>query len=88
MKLTKGEKAVDNVLGFLTGAPFGIPKFINGIKNLDKEFYLVDKDGKQFLVTVTDEFIQTRRLAKRIQTKKFEIGNWIYTNCGPIKAKK
>ena len=71
LKLTKGEKVVDNALGFLTDAPFGIPQFINGIKNLDKEFYLVEKDGKQFFVTVTDEFIETRQLAKDIPFHKY-----------------
>lgn len=81
MKLTKSEKVIDNALGFLTDAPFGIPSFINGMKNLDKEFYLAQKDGKQFFVTVTDEFIETRRLAKPIIGKKFEIGNWKFTKC-------
>lgn len=81
LKLTKGEKVIDNTLGFLTGAPFGIPALINEIKNMDKEFYLAEKDGKQFLVTVTDEFIETRQLAKQIISKKFEIGNWRFTKC-------
>lgn len=81
LKLTKGEKIVDNALGFLTNAPFGIPGFINGIKNLDKEFYLVEKDGKQFFVTVTDEFIETRQLAKPITGDRFEIGNWKFIKC-------
>ena len=74
------EEAADTV-GFLTDAPFGIPQFINGIKNLDKEFYLVEKDGKQLFVTVTDEFIETRQLAKPITDSKFEIGNWKFTKC-------
>lgn len=80
-KLTKGEKVVDNALGFLTNAPFGVPKFINGIKNLDKEYYLIEKDGKQYFVTVTDEFIETRQLAKAITSDKFEIGNWRFVKC-------
>lgn len=80
-KLTKGEKAVDNALGFLTNAPFGVPQFINGFKNLDKEFYLIEKDSKQFFVTVTDEFIETRQLAKPITADKFEIGNWKFIKC-------
>lgn len=81
LKLTKGEKVVDNTLGFLTDAPFGMPQFINGIKNLDKEFYLVEQDGKQLFVTVTDEFIETRQLVKPVTGDKFEIGNWKYIKC-------
>ena len=81
LKLSKSEKVIDNLLGFFTDAPFGTPELINNFKNMDKEFYLVEKDGKQFLVTVTDEFIETRQLAKRITADKFEIGNWKFTKC-------
>ena len=81
LKLTRGEKIVDNALGFLTCAFFGIPQLLNSIKNMDKEFYLVEKDGKQFFVTVTDDFIETRQLAKMITDSKFEIGNWKFTKC-------
>ena len=81
LKLTKSEKVIDNLFGLFTDAPFGTPELINSFKNMDKEFYLVEKDGKQFLVTVTDEFIETRQLAKRITADKFEIGNWKFTKC-------
>ena len=44
---------------------------------MDKQFYLVEKDGKQFFVTVTDEFLETRQLANQVNGKKSksEIGN-------------
>ena len=80
-KLTKGEKVIDNTLGFLFEAPFGIPGLINSVKNMDKQFYLVEKGGKQFFVIATDEFIETRQLAKRVDGKKIEIGNWKFTKC-------
>lgn len=73
--MTKSEKVVDNLLGFFTETPFGTPELINSFKNMDKEFYLVEKYGKQFFVIVTDEFIETRHLAKHISADKFEIGN-------------
>lgn len=81
MKLSKSEKVIDNALGFLTDAPFGIPELINALKNTDKQFYLVEKEGKQFLVTVTDEFIETRQMAKQITENRFEIGNWKFRKC-------
>lgn len=80
--LTKGEKITDNVIGFLTSAPFGIPQFINGIKNADKEFYLVNQGGRQFLVIVTDKFIESRRLKEKITSKKFDIDNYSFVCCG------
>lgn len=85
---TKGEKIVDNTIGFFTTAPFGIPEFINGIKNTDKEFYLVNKADKQFFVIVTDEFIESRQLAQKITKKKFEIGNFLFIDCGLISEPK
>ena len=81
LKLTKSEKVIDNLLGFFTDAPFGTPDLINSFKNMDKEFYLVARDGKQFLVIVTDEFIETRKFTKPITADKFEIGNWKFTKC-------
>lgn len=82
--LTKGEKITDNAIGFLTDAPFGVPAFLNGIKNVDKEFYLVNQSGKQFLVIVTDKFIESRQLAEKITDKKFSIGNFSFVDYGII----
>lgn len=81
VKLTKGEKVIDNVLGFFTDAPFGTPDLINSIKNMDKEFYIVMQGEKQYFVTVTDEFIESRRLVKHIVADKFETGNWKFVKC-------
>lgn len=82
--LTKGENITDHAVGFLSGAPFGIPEFLNGIKNADKEFYLANQSDKQFFVTVTDEFIESRQLAEKISDKKFSIGNFSFIDCGII----
>lgn len=79
--LTPGEKILDNALGFLTDAPFGTVDMVNSVRNLDKEFYLVEKEGKQFFVTVTDEFVQTQPLAERISGSKFELGDWSFIKC-------
>lgn len=86
--LTKGEKAVDHAIGFLTTAPFGIPEVLNGIKNAEKEFYLVNQAERQFFVTVTDEYIESRRLGERITAKKFAIGNFTFVDCGVILGEK
>ena len=42
---------------------------------------MVEKDGKQFFVTVTDEFIETRQLSKLVTGDRFEIGNWKFIKC-------
>ncbi len=81
LKLKKSEKIIDNLLGFFTDAPFGTPDLLNSLKNLDKEFYLVEQDEKQFLVTVTDEFLETRRLAEPVTGDRFELGDWQFVKC-------
>ena len=81
----KAERITDNAIGFLTTAPFGIPQFINAVKNLDKEFYLVNQDEKQFFITVTDEFIESRQLVKKITEKKFEVGEYKFFDVGLIR---
>ena len=81
VKLTKSEKVVDNVIGILTSAPFGIPEFINGMKNLDKEFYLVEQDEIVYLVMITDEFMESRRIDNYIGDNKFEYEDWEFIKC-------
>lgn len=82
---TKSEKLIDNLLGFLTDAPFGIPQIINGFKNAHKEYYLVDQKNQQFLVTVTDEIIESRQLFSPITQKNFVIGQYKFTICGKLQ---
>ncbi len=81
LKLKKSEKIIDNLLGFFTDAPFGLPKAINGFKNSDKAFFLVEESAKQYIVMITDEFMETRQLAKPVLKNKFEIGEWKFTKC-------
>lgn len=80
-KLTKGQRILDNVLGFFTPAMFGIPDISNSIKNSDKQYYLAEQGDKQFLVLLTDEFIISRELVQKQSTEKFEIGNIKFTKC-------
>lgn len=77
-KLTKSEKIVDKILGWCTDASFGIPQIINAAKNVNIVSYLVNDDKKQWLVTITDEFMESRQLAQKIETKKFTIGQFEY----------
>lgn len=80
-KLTKAQRIFDNVLGFFTPAPFGIPDVSNDLQKLDKQYYLVEQGDKQFLVLVTDEFIESRELVQKQHANKFEIGDMKFTKC-------
>lgn len=63
---------------------FGLPELIHGVNHLDKEFYLVTKVDRKYLVMVTDEFIESRQIAREVTQKKFEIGDFSFTDCGSI----
>lgn len=80
-KLTKAQRILDNVLGFCTPAGFQIPRISNDLKDLDKQYYLAEQDGRQFLVLVTDEFIVSRELLQKQHDGKFEIGDIKFTKC-------
>ena len=83
--LMKSEKVIDNLLGFLTDAPFGIPDIIKAVRNTNREYFLIDSGDGQVFVTVTNEFIESRRLSGRISGKKFQIGDILFTDCDVMK---
>lgn len=64
-KLTKGEKLVDTAIWLLTPLIDAI-KFSKGLNNLDNAFYLVNQGERQYLVTITSEFIERRILATSV----------------------
>lgn len=76
-KLTKSEKVVDNLLGWLTPAPFGIPDMLNSLK-LQGNYYLVTKNERQYLVNVTKISIESKEIAFKVSGKKFELDNLIF----------
>lgn len=51
------------------------------VKQTDKSFYLIEKENRQFLVTVTDVFVETRPLASPVQGNRFCIDGWNFVIC-------
>ena len=82
LKRKRSVKIIDFLIGFFTWAPFDLSKLFNAFQHSDKEFYLVERKEEQFLVTVTNEFIETKKLLKPVDSDKFEIGNWKFLKCG------
>lgn len=80
-KATKGQRIFDTVLGLVTDAPFGTIDVYNELKNIDKQYYLVENDDKQFFVLVTDDFIISREHVQKQYADKFEIGDVKFTKC-------
>lgn len=83
-RLTKSETVVDTTIWLLTPL-IDMVKLSKGLNNLDKEFYLVNHGTRQFLVVVTDEYMESRELVQKIVEKKFIIGNGKFRNHGLIK---
>lgn len=46
------------------------------IKNTEKAFYLVEKEERQFLVTVTDVFVEICLLEQPLQGNSFSLDGW------------
>jgi len=75
-KSTKGQKVFGELLGWLTDAPFGTDEVFNQIADAHNAYYMVQQDDRQIFVTVTDEFIESRIMAKKITNSKFEMGDY------------
>ncbi len=50
-------------------------------KQTDKSFYLIEKENRQFLVTVTDVFVETLPLEHPLQGNNFRIDGWNFIKC-------
>lgn len=77
-KSTKGQKVFGELLGWLTDAPFGADEIFNQIANMHNAYYLVQQEDIQIFVTVTEDFIESKIMAKNITEDKFEIGDYKY----------
>ena len=77
-KLTKGKKIIDRMVFLLTDLPGAGFEIAHSIDELGTEYYLVNRGSEQYLVSVSDEFLESRRLAERISGKKFTLGEHIF----------
>ena len=86
-KSSKGQKVFAELLGILTDAPFGTDEVFNQIVDARNAYYLVQEEGKQIFVTVTEDFIESKVMAKEIVGNKFEIGDYKFQKAN-YKVKK
>ena len=54
---------------------------VDRVKQTDKSFYLVEKEDRQLLVTVTDIFVETRPLEWPAQGNCFRVEDWCFVKC-------
>lgn len=65
-------------MGWFTDAPFGTDEIFNQIADTHIAYYLVQQEETQIFVTVTEDFIESKVMAKNITRDKFEIGDYKY----------
>lgn len=46
------------------------------IKDVNKSFYLIEIDGRQLFVTLSDSYIETRPLEQPLESNSFSIDGW------------
>ena len=51
------------------------------VKNTDKAFYLIEKDERQFFITVTDGYVETRPLDSPLREGSFNFDGWYFIKC-------
>ena len=54
---------------------------LDRVKNTDKAFYLIEKDDRQFVVTVTDVYVEIQPLEHPLQGNSFRLGGWNLIKC-------
>ena len=78
------------LLGRQEQAPAHIPldcapdcraEYVDRVKQTDKSFYLIEKEDRQFLVTVTDVFVETRPLEHPLRDNHFSLDGWSFIKC-------
>lgn len=77
-ELTEENGIVDSTLGFLTPVPFGMPEFMKSVRDIDKVFYLVERDADQLFITVADDFLEVHCLPQKQEENTFQLGNWTF----------
>ncbi|MCR5517747.1 MAG: helix-turn-helix domain-containing protein [Lachnospiraceae bacterium] len=89
-KLSRTEKIKENALTLFTSALPGIGAFDSGtdiahsIEEINNAYYLAEDDKKQFLIKVSDEFMEIQQPPQRITGKKFEIGNYKFSKVNKL----
>lgn len=77
-KSTKGQKLFGELLGWFSDAPFGTDEIYHQIADAHCSYYLVQQEDVQIFVTVTEDFIESKIMTKKITEDSFEIGEYKY----------
>jgi hypothetical protein len=54
---------------------------LDRVKNSDKAFYLIEKDNRQLVATVTDVYVEIQPLEHPFQGNSFSFRGWNFIKC-------
>ena len=54
---------------------------LDRVKNTDKAFYLIERDDRQFVVTVTDVYVEAKPLEQPLRSNSFRFNGWNFIKC-------
>lgn len=87
---TKAERILDWCIGWFALLLAGLPLFDTQemgkiVRTLDEQYYLVDQEGRQLFVLITDEHCISRALRSPITDKRFIIGDKKFLRVGTVE---
>ena len=75
---------IEKILEWTVMPSFGVFEGIEQINSKNTAFYLTQCDNEQYFVTVSEEFIEYSGLTKKVEGKRFEVGEHIFTKAGYV----
>ena len=76
-----GRQELVDLASFADNAPDCHTTPLDRVKSTDKAFYLIEKEDRQFVVTVTDVYLEIQPLEPPVQGNSFRIGGWSFIKC-------
>ena len=73
----KKNSKIETILEWTIMPTFGVFETVDKIEH-NESWYIIEKNSRQYLVSVSKEFIISQELAKKIYDSKFTIGNNVF----------
>ena len=76
-----GQQELTNMDAYSEITPDCCTNPMDWVKQTDKAFYLIEKENRQFLVTVTNAFVETRPVEDPVKGNSFCVDGWNFIKC-------
>ena len=83
--LPKEGNIVNSTLGFLTPVPFGMPEYLKSVRNLERDYYLIQQASGQLFAMVTDDIVSYRPIDLAPSQQTFHLEGWTFIRCHSIQ---